>query len=113
MHQNAMIAAEASLEGHAQGKFWQLHDLLFQNARALERPQLEQYAQQAGLDMTRFRRALDQHTHQAAIQADMRAFDASGESGTPTFFINGRVLQGAQPFEQFKVAIDRALAEQR
>ena len=110
MHQYAQLAAEASAEANAQGKFWQYHDLLFGNQQQLDREHLEQFAQQVGLDMNRFRRSLDSHSHQAAIRADMQAFDATGEGGTPTFFINGRVLQGAQPFEQFKAAIDRALA---
>ena len=99
------------MEAHAQGKFWQYHDVLFQNQRALERPQLEEYAQQVGLNMTRFRAALDNHTHAAAIEADKNAIQRAGARiGTPTFFINGKMLSGAQPFEAFKAAIDAALA---
>jgi len=110
-HDHAQLAAEAALEAHAQGKFWQYHDVLFQNQRALERENLEQYAQQVGLNMTRFRAALDGHTHAAEIEADKRAIDRAGARiGTPTFFINGKMVQGALPFEQFKAAIDAALA---
>lgn len=99
------------MEAHAQGKFWQYHDKLFENSRALERPDLERYAEEIGLNMTRFRAALDNHTHAAAIEADKRASQESGaRHGTPAFFINGRLLQGAQPFESFKAAIDAALA---
>jgi protein-disulfide isomerase len=62
--------------------------------------------------MARFRAALDNHTHKAAVEADMAAVTAAGaQIGTPSFFINGRLLQGAQPFDAFKTAIDRALAE--
>ena len=62
--------------------------------------------------MAQFRAALDNNTHQAAVQADMNAVQQAGARiGTPSFFINGRLLQGAQPFEAFKTAIDRALAE--
>jgi protein-disulfide isomerase len=62
--------------------------------------------------MNRFRQALDNHTHQAAVQADMEAVRRAGaEIGTPSFFINGRLIQGAQPFPQFQAAIDRALRE--
>lgn len=114
-HPNAMPAAEAATEVHAQGgaaKFWAFHDLLFQNQQALDRADLERYAQQVGgINMTRFRRALDGHTHQAAIEADSRAVQAVlGSLGTPSFLINGRFLQGAQPIESFRTAINAALA---
>ncbi|UJR82066.1 DsbA family protein [Sandaracinus amylolyticus] len=107
-HQNAMPAAEAAMEAYAQRGdegFWRMHNTLFENQRALERANLEQYAQQQGLDMTRFRAALDNHTHQAGIQADMQAANSLGARGTPAFFINGRQLMGAQPFEQFETVI--------
>lgn len=111
MHQNAQLAAEASLEAHAQGKFWEYHDKLFENQRALAREDLERYAEELGLNMTRFRAALDNHTHAAEVQADQQASQASGaRHGTPAFFINGRLLQGAQPIDAFKAAIDAALA---
>jgi protein-disulfide isomerase len=111
MHREAPLAAEAALAAHAQGKFWQYHDELFENQRALTREDLERYAQELGLDMARFRRALDEHTYQADVQADMEASRAAGaRHGTPAFFINGRLLQGAQPFDAFKAAIDAALA---
>jgi len=113
-HQNAMPAAEAAMEAYAQGrdaKFWRMHALMFQNQQALSRADLERYAEQAGLNMARFRQALDNHTHQAAIQADQQAVQQAGaQIGTPSFFINGRLLQGAQPYEAFKAAVDRALA---
>ncbi|MBK8171374.1 MAG: thioredoxin domain-containing protein [Sandaracinaceae bacterium] len=115
-HQNAMPAAEAAREVLAQGgqaKFWQYHALLFANQQTLDRPSLERFAEQVGgINMARFRTALDSHTHQAAIQADAAAATtALGQVGTPTFLINGRMISGAQPFENFKAAIDRALAE--
>ena len=114
MHPNAMIAAEAAMEVYAQrgnAAFWPFHDLLFQHQDALDRPQLEQYAQQQHVDMTRFRAALDAHTHQAAIQDDMAAASATGaELAMPAFFINGRLLVGAQPIEEFSRRIDAALA---
>jgi protein-disulfide isomerase len=108
-HQNATGAAEAALEAYAQRGdegFWRMHDVLFENQRALTRPQLEQYAQQQGLDMTRFRAALDNHTHQAAIERDKQAAAQIGARGTPAFFINGRQLMGAQPAEAFNTVID-------
>jgi protein-disulfide isomerase len=117
-HNNAMPAAEAAREVFAQGgeaKFWAYHAKLFENQRALERADLERYAEEiGGINMARFRQALDNRTHQAAVQADMDAVrNAGAQIGTPSFFINGRLLQGAQPFDAFKQAIDRALAEAR
>jgi protein-disulfide isomerase len=117
-HQNAMPAAEAAMEVFAQGgseKFWRYHDVLFENQRNLTRENLERWAQElGGIDMARFRRALDNHTHEAAIRAEMTAVQEAGARiGTPSFFINGRLLQGAQPFPTFEAAINRALEERR
>jgi protein-disulfide isomerase len=109
MHNNAMIAAEAALAANAQGKFWQMHDKLFQNTRALAREDLERYAQEIGLDMARFKRSLDTHEFQREIQADAALAAQLGARGTPSFFINGRPLRGAQPFEGFKTVIDEEL----
>lgn len=113
-HQQAMPAAEASLEVYRQGgskKFWAYHDLLFQNQQALERADLEKYATQVGgIDLGKFRAALDDHRHKKAVEADVEAVQKAGaQIGTPSFFINGRLLQGAQPFEAFKAIIDREL----
>ena len=109
MHDNAMIAAEASLAANAQGKFWQMHDKMFENARALTRPDLERYAQEIGLDMERFKRSLDSHEFKREIEADQAIAAQLGARGTPSFFINGRPLRGAQPFEGFKTVIDEEL----
>jgi protein-disulfide isomerase len=113
-HANAMGAAEAAMEAFAQRGpvgFWQMHDLLFENQTALEAASLELYAQQLGLDMTRFRLAMANHTHQSAIQADMALSSRVGARGTPTFFINGRSFVGAQPFEAFVREVERARAD--
>ncbi len=109
MHQNAMIAAEAALAANAQGKFWQMHDKMFQNARALSREDLERYAQEIGLDVERFKRSLDTHEFQRQIQADQALAQQLGARGTPSFFVNGRPLRGAQPFEGFKTIIDEEI----
>ncbi|MBX7193206.1 MAG: DsbA family protein [Sandaracinaceae bacterium] len=113
-HPHAMPAAEAAAEAFAQRGavgFWQMHDLLFENQQALESTDLERYAQQIGLDLNRFRLAMQNHTHQAAIQADMDLANRVGAHGTPSFFLNGRSLVGAQPFEEFQRAIDEARAD--
>ncbi|MDB4932733.1 MAG: Periplasmic thiol disulfide interchange protein DsbA [Myxococcaceae bacterium] len=113
-HPNAMPAAEAAQEAFAQrgnAGFWRFHDHLFENQQHIERADLERYAQEQGLDMARFRAALDNHTHQARIRADMAAADASGaQIGTPAFFIAGKFVAGALPFEEFQRRIDAALA---
>ena len=112
-HGNAMLAAEAAREVFAQrgnAVFWRFHDALFENQQHLERADLERYARDVGVNLARFRRALDDHTHQAAIRDDMAAADATGaQIGTPAFFINGRFVAGALPFEEFQRRIDAAL----
>jgi protein-disulfide isomerase len=115
-HQNAMPAAEAAAEVFAQGgneKFWQYHALMFANQQALTRPDLEKYAEQiGGINMAKFKAALDSNKHKAAVQADIDAVEKSGARiGTPSFFVNGKLLQGAQPFDAFKPVIDKALAD--
>jgi protein-disulfide isomerase len=115
-HTDAPLAHEAAWEVFRQGgseKFWAYHDILFENQRAISRENLEQYAEQVGgVNMAQFRSALDTRRHQARMQQDIDAVNEAGARiGTPSFFINGRLVQGAQPFEAFKAAIDRALAE--
>ncbi|MEQ8455420.1 MAG: thioredoxin domain-containing protein [Sandaracinaceae bacterium] len=115
-HQNAGPAAELAREAYAQGgdeKFWEAHDLLFENQSSLERADLDRYAQQLGLDMARYRTAMDNHTHQAGITADQQAAAALGARGTPAFFINGVQLMGAQPYERFSEVVTRELATAR
>ncbi len=113
-HDHAMLAAEAAQEAFAQRGnqgFWRFHDNLFTNQQHIERADLERYAQEQGLDMARFRAALDGHTHQARIRDDMAAADATGaQIGTPAFFIAGKFVAGALPFEEFQRRIDAALA---
>ncbi len=112
-HPNAMPAAEAAMEAFAQGgneKFWRLHDILFQNQRELTRENLDRWAGEVGLDMTRYRAAMDGHTHQRAIEADAALAAQIGAQGTPNSFINGIQVTGAQPFEAFKAIIDAEIA---
>ncbi len=109
-HPQAQIAAEASMAAHEQGKFWEYHDKLFANAKALMRTDLERYAQELGLDMAKFKAALDTGKYKAVVQADAAEGARVGANGTPTFFINGRKLVGAQPVDAFKREIDAELA---
>jgi protein-disulfide isomerase len=117
-HQNAMPAAQAAREVFRQrgnDAFWRFHDLVFENQRALDVDSLVQLAGRIpGVNAARVRRALERETHRAAVEADMRAVrDANAQIGTPSFFINGRLLQGAQPYEAFRQAVERARREGR
>jgi protein-disulfide isomerase len=108
-HDKAHLAAEAALAANEQGKFWQYHDKLFANQQALDRPSLEKYAEELGLNMTKFRAALDSGRYKDKVDADAKEGAAVGATGTPTFFINGTRLVGAQPVDAFKAVIDQEL----
>ena len=110
-HQFAKGAAEAAAAAEAQGKFWEMHDKLFANQRALDRASLERYASEIGLDLTRFRHDLDTHAYAGRVEAQSREGFGVGAQGTPTSFINGRKLVGAVPYPQWKTLIDEELAK--
>ena len=108
-HKNAPLASQASLAAGAQGKFWEMHDLLFENQKALLRADLDGYAEQLGLDMKAFGKALDAGTYAAKIAEDQDLASMVQAKGTPNHFVNGRQLTGAKPFEEFKTVIDEEL----
>jgi protein-disulfide isomerase len=116
-HADAPLAAQAAREAMAQkgpAAYWQMHDKLFANQQTpdgLKRPALEKYATELGLDLNRFKTALDTSAHKAAIDADVKAAEAAGIQGTPATVINGYFLSGAQPLPKFKAAIDKALSD--
>jgi protein-disulfide isomerase len=101
-----MEAAEAAMAANAQGKFWPMHDKIFENQQQLDRANLDKYAQDVGLNMAKYKAAMDGHSYKSQIEADSKAGNAVGANGTPAFFINGVPLSGAQPFEAFKKVID-------
>jgi protein-disulfide isomerase len=109
-HDHAALAAEASVAAERQGKFWEMHDQLFADQNDLERPALERHALQLGLDLTAFRAALDRQTGKARVDEDLALGGQLGVRGTPTFFIDGRPVLGAQPLAVFKQIIDDELA---
>ncbi|MFH1587007.1 MAG: thioredoxin domain-containing protein [Candidatus Diapherotrites archaeon] len=109
-HQNAQKAAEAAECAGEQDKFWEMHDLLFDNQTALAISDLKQYAVDLGLDTGAFNSCLDNGDMAAEVSADFAAGQAAGVSGTPTFFINGQKIVGAQPFSAFKAIIDAELS---
>ena len=115
-HDHAALAAEAAQEVFAQKgapAFWEYHDLLFaaQGKGGLERTNLEKLAQKLGLDMKRFREALDARAHQSSVERDIVVAKKADLDGTPFFIINGYVLSGVRPFPVFEQVVTRALAE--
>ncbi len=109
-HPNAQKAAEASMCAHDQGKFWEYHDVLFQNREALGVDSLKKYAADLKLDTAKFNQCLDGNTKADLVKADFEAGGKVGVNGTPAFFINGIMISGAQPIEEFKRIIDQELA---
>src|ERR1019366_1567913 len=108
-HNNAMPAAIAAVAAQEQGKFWQMHDKLFANQQALAVADLEKYAQEIGLDMAKFKAAIDNPKTKTAVEADAKMGSSFGVGGTPSFFINGHAFSGAYPLESFKMAIDEEI----
>lgn len=112
-HPNARPAAEAAACAQDQGKFWEYHDRLFTNAARLSDADLKQHAVTIGLDTAKFNNCFDTHQHKADVDADVAAANEAGVTGTPAFFINGRSLEGAQPFEAFRRVIKEELARKK
>ncbi len=110
IHQQAEKAAEASLCAADQGKFWELHDMMFKNQKKLDVSDIKTYAASAGLDGTKFSQCLDSGEKKKQVDSDIEAGQAAGVNGTPAFFINGVFLNGALPIEEFKKVIDPELA---
>jgi predicted DsbA family dithiol-disulfide isomerase len=110
-HQKANKAHEAALCAGDQNKYWDMHGKLFANQKALDVPQLKGYAKDIGLDTGKFDKCLDGGDKLKTVEENKKAGEEAGVSGTPAFFINGRPLSGAQPFEKFKELIDHELAQ--
>ncbi len=109
-HSHARPAAEASQCADEQGRFWDYHDALFADPASFGDSDLKAHAVKLGLDTGRFNACVDSHKYRAAVDQDINDGTAAGITGTPVFFINGRMLRGAQPFEAFKRIIDEELA---
>jgi protein-disulfide isomerase len=110
IHKDAAKAAEAAECAQDQGKFWEMHDKLFSNQAKLQVEALKQSAAEIGLDTASFNECLDSGKHSAEWRKDMEEGERFGVTGTPAFFINGRLLAGAQPLEAFTTVIDEELA---
>jgi len=109
-HAEAGKAAEAAHCAGEQRKYWEMHDAMFANQRNLHVPTLKQAARSLGLDGAAFDRCLDAGKHAANVRADYELGERMGVNSTPTFYINGRALVGAQPFDAFKLIIDEELS---
>ncbi len=107
------LAAEASLDARDQGKYWEMHDLLFERSPKLDRESLIRYAKELGLDVKKFTESLDKKKHAAEIERDKKLAVDMDLYNTPTFFINGRKVIGERPFEYFKKIIDEELNKKR
>jgi protein-disulfide isomerase len=120
IHPDAFLAAEAALAANEQGKYLEYHKKLFENQRlpdpqnergrsGLTRPDLEKYAQDLGLNMEQFKSALDTHRFKDVIDRDMAVATAFNINGTPAYYINGKLLHGAYPAEDFKALIEKEM----
>ena len=113
MHAQAPKAAEAARCAGDQGKFWEMHDQLFANQRALQVADLRRAATELGLDSGKFNTCVDSGRYAAAWKADMEAGTRLGVNATPTFFVNGRIITGAGSVQAFADVIDQELARAR
>ena len=111
MHPDAKPASEASLCVKEQNadKFWKFHDLAFKNQDKLDTASLEKYAKDAGVNVDKFKECFNSKKYVAAIEKDMQYGEKLGVRSTPTFFINGQLISGAVPIEQFSEIIDEEL----
>jgi len=113
VHPDAELAAQAAEAAGAQGRFWEMHDLLLAHQDHLRKPDLLAYAEQLGLDVPRFHKELYSHAHLARVGQDVESADISGVSGTPTFFVNGRRQYGAFDAASLTSAVAAARARNR
>jgi protein-disulfide isomerase len=110
-HKNAQGAAEASESARLQGKFWEMHDKIFSDQRAMSDEKYVEYAGALGLDVEKFKKDLKSEKVQQRIAKDKAEAAKLGVTGTPGFFVNGRFLSGAKPFASFKALIDKELGK--
>ena len=111
-HPHAEQAAEAAEAAATQGKFWQMHDLLYANQRHLHDPDLHAYAEKLGLDVDQFDNELAEHVHAARVREDFMSGVRSGVNGTPSFYINGARHDDSYEIEPLLAALERAASSE-
>ena len=111
MHSRAPMAHAASEAANRQGKFWEMHDLIFANQRDLSETAYIGYAGKIGLDVDQFKKDMNSASVKAKVDADAAEAAKLGVTGTPGFFVNGYFLSGAKPFSEFKRVIDAQIAK--
>jgi protein-disulfide isomerase len=109
-HPHAEQAAEAAEAAAAQGRFWEMHDMLYENQRRLRDQDLRDYAETLGLDVERFATDLADHTHAERVHEDFMSGVRSGVNGTPTFYVNGARHDDSYDTETLLAALERAAA---
>ena len=112
-HALAVKAAEAAHCAGEQGKYWEMHDRLFANQQALAVPQLKEHAAALNLDAAKFGTCLDSGQFTAAVTGDLQYGTQLGVTSTPTVYVNGRPVVGAQPYEYFQAVIEEELARKK
>ena len=113
MHRQAEPAHIAAEAAHRQGRFWEMHDKIFEHQRELNSAKLLQHAEAIGLDMDKYEADIASAEVKKKVQGDAAQASRLGVTGTPAFFINGRFLSGAQPFQNFKRIIDEELKNEK
>jgi protein-disulfide isomerase len=113
VHSGAQLSAEAAEAASAQGHFWEMYDAMLAHQDALTPRDLGRLAQELGLDVERFWSEIRGHEHAARVALDVASADASGVSGTPSFFINGRRHQGAYDIDTLSAAVRAARGRAR
>ena len=108
IHPNAMPAAKAAVAAGKQGKFWEMHDIMFENNRELTPDKLKEYAGKIGLDVAKWEKDFASPEVQAQVDREMQEARAADVTGTPTIFVGGKRLQNRSP-EGFKQLIDEAM----
>jgi protein-disulfide isomerase len=111
VHEHAEVAAEAAEAAGAQGKFWKMHDTLYENQMALDDEDLLAYAESVGLNVPRFAAELAEHIHAPRVREDFLSGVRSGVNGTPTFFINGVRHDGSYDLETLLGALEMRLSK--
>lgn len=111
-HKNAMPAAKAAVAAGKQGKFWEMHDKIFENSRTLNDDFYAKAAGEIGLDVEKFKKDMESPEVKKIIDDEMKEARVAGVRGTPTIFINGKKPQG-RSFELYKSIIDAALKEKK